>query len=83
MFGICQALTLNISSEQSKEKLTMGPNCSPLKFDLVSANFGVGGFCRWSLPCILGDSAPHFAKFQPGDLSNRLHNFTAQKNDLE
>lgn len=85
LFGICQALTLNISSEQSNEKLTMGPNLSPLEFmfDVVAANFGVGGFHSRSLRCILGDSTLHFAKFQPEDLSNRFHNLTAQKIDSD
>lgn len=70
LFEICQALTLNISSKQSNEKLTIGPNCSPLEFtfDLVSANFGVGGVCSHSLRCVLGVSIPHFAKFQIPEL---------------
>lgn len=76
LFGICQALTLNISSKQSKEKLTIGQNCSPSEFtfDQLSPNFGVDGFWNLSLGCILGHSTPHFAKFQPGDLSNIFHN---------
>lgn len=67
LLGICQALTLNISSKQSNEKLTIGPNCSPLEFafDLVSVNFGVDGACSLSLHHMLGGSKPpNFTKFQ-------------------
>lgn len=67
LLGICQALTLNISSKQSNEKLTIGPNCSPLEFafDLVSANFGVDGVCSLSPHHMLGGSKPpNFTKFQ-------------------
>lgn len=81
LFGICQALTLNISSKQSKEKLTIEHNCSPLEFtfDLVSPNFGVDGFWNFSFCCTLSHSEPHFAKLELGDLSNRFHNnFTEQ-----
>lgn len=51
LLGICQALTLSISSEQSKEKLTIEQNHSPLEytFGLISPNFGVDGSCSPSL----------------------------------
>lgn len=61
LFGTRQALTLNIGSKQSKEKLTIGQNCSPLEFTfaLVSPNFGVDDFYSLSLGCISGHPPPH------------------------
>ena len=41
LFGTCQALTLNICSQQSEEKLTVGQNhsLSEPMFNLLSPNF--------------------------------------------